>query len=133
MKAAFTVLISLGLLAFAVQTQAQDERKLRKDPTYSTHNYKHANKAATARRWESNAGVAVQQPSPADARLADYKKSVPNAQPAGGITVDHTPSMSLADRNYKIQRVSEPNNSDNNSYVKQRRQKSDSSSVIGND
>lgn len=32
----------------------QDERgKLRHDPTYSTHYYKHANKAATARKWRA--------------------------------------------------------------------------------
>ncbi|QIP14094.1 hypothetical protein G8759_16450 [Spirosoma aureum] len=131
MKIEFILLTGLGLLALAGQTHAQNDRKLRNDPTYSTHNYKHPNKAATARRWEEKTGVAVQQPAPGDVRLADYKKGLPNAEPVGGITVDHTPSVTLAERNYKIQRVGEPANSEG--LVRQRKRKTDSTSVIGND
>ncbi|GAB3885084.1 hypothetical protein [Spirosoma agri] len=133
MKNAIALLTGLSLLAFSTSTYAQDDRKLRNDPTYSTHNYKHPNKAAVARRWEDKEGVSVQQPSPGDARLADYKKAVPNAEPAGGITADHTPSTNLADRNYKIQRVGTSVNTSNEGIVKQRKRKSDSTSVNGNE
>jgi hypothetical protein len=109
MKTIHTYLIALGFLALASQVSGQDNQsKLRKDPTYSTHNYKHPNKAATARQWESKAGVAVQQPQAGNENLANYKRQVPNQAPTGGVTVDHTPSTDVADRNYKIQRISEP-------------------------
>lgn len=110
MKPRLFLLAGLSLMALAEPASAQDERRLRNDPTYSTHNYKHANKAAAARRWSENKGVAVQQPAPAETVLADYKKQVPGQRPAGGITVDHTPLTDVADRNYKIQRVNRPVN-----------------------
>ncbi|QJW90093.1 hypothetical protein HNV11_12265 [Spirosoma taeanense] len=102
MKTVLSLLTGLCLLALS--GQAQDDRKLRNDPTYSTHNYKHPNKAAAARRWEASEGVSVRQPAPGDARLADYKKQVPFQQPSGGVTVDHTPVQDVTVRNYKIQR-----------------------------
>lgn len=109
MKTIQTYLIALVFLAVASQVSGQDNRsKLRKDPTYSTHNYKHPNKAAAARQWEAPAGVAVQQPQSGNTNLANYKRQVPNQAPVGGVTVDHTPSTEVADRNYKIQRISEP-------------------------
>ncbi|MFD2574128.1 hypothetical protein ACFSUS_26060 [Spirosoma soli] len=127
MKTAIKLLAGIGLLAFAGQAYAQDERnaedsKLRNDPTYSTHNYKHPNKAATARRWEDKTGVAVGRPSSNVDRLANYKRQVPNQQPAGGITVNHTPSTDVADRNYKIQRPSLTPASDVN-VVRKRQEK----------
>lgn len=112
MKTINTYLTALGLLTLVGQTFGQDDqRKLRNDPTYSTHNYKHANKAATARKWQGNSGVAVEQPTvpagrPDQAGLANYKRQVPQA-PVGGVTVGHTPSADVADRNYKIQRPSQ--------------------------
>jgi len=133
MKIAIALVTGLSLLALSGSSQAQEDRKLRKDPTYSTHNYKHPNKAAVARRWEDKEGVSVQQPSPGDARLADYKKAVPNAEPAGGVTVDHTPSTNLADRNYKIQRLGAPVNTSNEGIVRQRKRTGDSTSVNGNE
>lgn len=134
MKTAIKFLAGLSLLAIAEQAPAQDEKKLRNDPTYSTANYKHANKAATARRWERKAEVAVQQPTATDTRLADYKKQVPNQEPAGGITVEHTPSTDVADRNYKIQRVNQPRETPNETFVKrQRKGKDNNGSVIGNE
>ncbi len=106
MKTINSCLIALGCLALAGPVCGQDNRSaLRNDPTYSTHNYKHPNKAATARQWEAKAGVAVEQPTPGNASLANYKRQLPNQAPVGGITVDHTPSASVADRNYKIQRT----------------------------
>lgn len=113
MKLLTIALVGAGILATACQSSAQDDRKLRNDPTYSTHNYKHANKAATARRWEDNAGVAVQQPQPGDANVANYKRQTPVQQPVGGVTVEHTPSTNVADRNYKMQR---PNQTSNAAY-----------------
>ena len=109
MKTATLILTALSLLALTEQACSQDkpdasQTKLRKDPTYSTHNYKHANKAAAARRWEAGSGVAVQPPAPGNAGLANYKRQAPGQPPVGGITVGHTPSTDVADRNYKMQR-----------------------------
>ncbi|HEX9957047.1 MAG TPA: hypothetical protein VGA96_07320, partial [Fibrella sp.] len=73
MKSITTLLIGICLLAYSVRAKAQDEDKLRKDPTYSTHNYKHPNKAAVARRWEAKEGVPVYKPLPQDIRLSNYK------------------------------------------------------------
>ena len=108
MKIISTSLLVLGWLALAEQACGQgDQRKLRNDPTYSTHNYKHPNKAATARKWEANSGVTVQTPTPGETSLANYKRQVPNQAPVGGVTVSHTPSTDVADRNYKMQRPSQ--------------------------
>ena len=105
MKTISTYLLMVAWLALADQACGQDDRrKLRNDPTYSTHNYKHANKAAAARKWEGNSGVAVEQPAPGQANLANYKRQAPNQVPVGGVTVSHTPSTDVADRNYKRQR-----------------------------
>ena len=98
------LLMGFGLLACNAPTKAQDEQKLRKDHTYSTHNYKHPNKAAAARRWENRGGIVVQTPAPQDTRLANYKNQLPGQQPVGGVTVPHRPDESLANRNYKMQK-----------------------------
>jgi len=49
-----------GLLGIhlALPAEGQDDDKLRRDPTYSIHNYKHPNKAATALRWAIEEGKA---------------------------------------------------------------------------
>jgi hypothetical protein len=134
MKSIVFLLVGISLTALSEQAFPQDDggKKPLYNPMYSTHNYKHPNMAAAARRWENKAGIAVQQPNPTDARLANYKNQMPNAEPVGGITIDHTPSSSLADRNYKIQRVSEPTPSVplQEYYVKKRK---DDRSIIGND
>ena len=46
-------LAMLGLLGLkmALSNDPQNDDKLRNDPTYSIHNYKQPNKAATALRW----------------------------------------------------------------------------------
>ncbi|MGF7214227.1 hypothetical protein GGR92_000367 [Spirosoma lacussanchae] len=131
MKLLHIALVGVALLATAVQSSAQDDRKLRKDPTYSTGNYKHANKAATARSWEKNTGVAVEQPAPTDANLANYKRQVPAQQPVGGVTVEHTPSTDVADRNYKMQRPSTVTNSSGTGIARKSRKNADTTSASG--
>ncbi|AKD55278.1 hypothetical protein [Spirosoma radiotolerans] len=133
MKSVVFLLTGISLLALSGQAFSQDDgaRKPLNNPMYSTHNYKHPNMAAAARRQESKAGVVVQQPASSDPRLANYKNQMPNQQPTGGIQIDHTPSASLADRNYKVQRVSEPKPTVpmDEYYVKKRRT---DSTTIGN-
>ncbi|GAB3944401.1 hypothetical protein GCM10028805_11870 [Spirosoma harenae] len=85
---------------------AQDDSKLRRDVTYSTHNYKHANKAATARQWDSKKGVTVNAPTLNQGPAISYKHQAPSPA-VGGVVATHTPEMDVAVRNYKIQRVSE--------------------------
>ncbi|SOD80773.1 hypothetical protein [Spirosoma fluviale] len=136
MKTILSLLVCISLLAMSGQAYSQNggDKKPLNNPMYSTHNYKHPNMAAKARSWENKTGVAVQQPTPTDARYANYKNQMPNAQPVGGITVDHTPAASLADRNYKIQRVSEPNAPmpSNEYYVKKRKNADTTDTNVGN-
>ena len=125
--------MALGWLALAEQACGQVDRgKLRHDPTYSTHNYKHANKAATARQWEANSGVAVQPPKPGETNLANYKRQVPNQAPVAGITVSHTPSTNVADRNYKMQRPNQATGAVRSGVAARRRTWADSLTITGN-
>ncbi|MVM37837.1 hypothetical protein GO730_09950 [Spirosoma sp. HMF3257] len=101
-----TYLFILALSGISILTaSAQDDSKLRKDATYSTHNYKHPNKAVVARRWENKQGTEVNAPGLTPGPMSSYKQPVPNAVPVGGVVVSHTPDMDVAKRNYKIQRV----------------------------
>nr|WP_293842046.1 hypothetical protein [uncultured Arsenicibacter sp.] len=102
MKTYINIIALIGLTAGTVF--AQDSDKLKKDVTYSTHNYKHANKAATARQWEQKKSVTVTAPALNQNQVANYKQPVPGAAPVGGVSVNHTPQVTLAERNYKIQR-----------------------------
>lgn len=103
-----TFIFTLGLISLTVLTaSAQDDRKLRKDATYSTHNYKHPNKAATAQRWTADKSLEVTPPSTAVNQLTNYKHQMPGLPPVGGVVLPHTPQTDVASRNYKIQRVSE--------------------------
>lgn len=132
MKTIQSYIIALGFLALATQVSGQDKQsKLRNDPTYSTHNYKHPNKAATARQWESKSGVVVEQPQSGNANLANYKRQVPNQAPVGGVTVDHTPSTDVADRNYKIQRPIQSANATRSDVANKKKKRSDDSSAVG--
>ena len=99
--------ISIFALSFlAVLTvSAQDGAKLRNDVTYSTHNYKHPNKAAVASKWKQNKGVTVNAPDLSNQQVANYKQPVPGTTPAAGIVVPHTPQVTIAERNYKIPRI----------------------------
>ncbi len=96
--------IAFSLLT-ALTVSGQDQAALRNDPTYSTHNYKHPNKAAAAATWANKEGIRVAAPGYNPQRVANYKQPKSGASPAVGIAVPHTPSASLAERNYKIQRV----------------------------
>ncbi|RIV17680.1 hypothetical protein DYU11_31030 [Fibrisoma montanum] len=103
MKTTLFIIALIGLSASMVS--AQDDRKLRSDGTYSVHNYKHANKAATARKWSAQVSVPVVAPTTGSGPVANYKQPVPGQLPTGGVTVPHTPLEDVALRNYKIQRV----------------------------
>ena len=76
----------------------------RNDPMYSTHNYKHPNKAAAVQRRSSEMGVTVNRPPTGTNQVANYKMPAMQRVPAGGITVPHTPDLGVANRNYKMPR-----------------------------
>ena len=92
-------------LLTALTVSGQNQAALRNDPTYSTHNYKHPNKAAAAAKWANKEGIRVVAPGNEQQRLANYKQPRSGVSPAVGVSTPHTPSTSLAERNYKIQRV----------------------------
>ncbi|MGA0558339.1 hypothetical protein ACO2Q8_16890 [Larkinella sp. VNQ87] len=104
MKTILKTFLGLAAIALAVTAVAQDKPdKLKRDPTYSTSNYKHPNKAAAARQWEPEAGIEFRkrkrrQPM----NIATYREQ----QRRGGIgdpaiAIPAAPSM--ANRNYKQQ------------------------------
>lgn len=129
-----TLLTAIGFFVLMGQAYAQSERstsepKPLNNPLYSTHNYKHPQAAAAARRWETKEGLTVKKPMPAETQVANYKSQMPIAQPVGSITVTHTPSVSLADRNYKIQRSSQSTVSPDEYYVKKQPRKGGSSTL----
>lgn len=100
-------LFTLALIGLAgLTTFAQDNNKLRKDVTYSVHNYKHGNKAAVARTWSDQKAVSVPAPGTVAGPIANYKHPMPGTQPSAGVTVEHTPEMDVAVRNYKMQGAS---------------------------
>ncbi|MVM30294.1 hypothetical protein GO755_09635 [Spirosoma sp. HMF4905] len=102
-----TYLFILALSGLSILTaSAQDDSKLRNDVTYSANNYKHPNKAAAARKWETKQGTEVNAPGLTPGPMISYKRPVPNVVPTGGVVVAHTPDRDLAKHNYKIQRVS---------------------------
>ena len=102
-----TYLFVLALSGLSILTaSAQDDAKLRKDFTYSANNYKHPNKAAAARKWETKQGIEVNAPGLARGPMTSYKQPIPNSVPVGGVVVAHTPDRDLAKHNYKNQRVS---------------------------
>ncbi|MFD1140317.1 hypothetical protein ACFQ4C_04325 [Larkinella insperata] len=92
----------LGLLAIALAIPALAQDKLKNDPTYSTSNYKHPNKAAAARQWEPEKGIEFKRRKARPQNIASYREQ----QRRGGIgdpaiAVPATPSV--ANRNYKQQ------------------------------
>ncbi|QJD80054.1 hypothetical protein [Spirosoma rhododendri] len=103
MKATNFWLLGIALVALSNWSCAQDKPSWANDPTYSTSNYKHPNKAQAARQASTKQAVSVTAPATGDGQLANYKRQRPNQAPVGGVTVDHIPSASLANRNYKIQ------------------------------
>ncbi len=116
MKTAPLLIVFLSLLAGVTGVYAQSRRDVQSvkplnNPLYSSHNYKHPQAAAAARSWENKSAVGVSSPVATETQLANYKHQMPNRKPVGGIVVPHTPSTNLADRNYKIQRLSVPRRS----------------------
>jgi hypothetical protein len=109
--------LMLGL-AMGIAAQAQD--KLKSDPGYSPHNYKHANKAAEASKWPENRGLSLTVPTYDAARISpdanNYKRpgGLPHRETgivrfrAGEIDTETNPSRSP--RNYKAQHRVLPNN-----------------------
>ena len=86
--------------------------KPRHDLGYSTGNYKHANKADSAQKWQGKGGVPVKRPTAGGKNLSTYKRQIPNQAPVGGITVAHTMlKTDSAGRNYKMQRPSQSTSS----------------------
>lgn len=95
-------LTCLGLLAIAFAIPAMAQNKVKNDPTYSTANYKHPNKAAVARQMEPEEGIEFRRRKRKPQNLATYREEQRRggiADPAIAIPV--TPS--LANRNYKQQ------------------------------
>lgn len=97
-----TIAACAGLLAIALALPALSQDKLKNDPTYSTANYKHPNKAAAARQWEPEQGIEFKRRKNRPQNIASYREQ----QRRGGIgdpaiAIPATPSM--ANRNYKQQ------------------------------
>ncbi|GAB3249882.1 hypothetical protein GCM10027347_07280 [Larkinella harenae] len=100
-----TYIFALALSGLSIAAvSAQDVAKNRNDGTYSTHNYKHPNKAAVARKWASQKGTEINAPGLDNRAVANYKQPVPNAEPVDGFVVPHNAQENLANRNYKFQR-----------------------------
>jgi hypothetical protein len=126
MKSSLLLLAGFALLAAAAS--AQDDSKLRNDPTYSTQNYKHANKAAKARQWETGSGVTVQAPATTGNQVANYKQQRPNQPSVGGVSVEYTSNERLANRNYKQQ---QPLSANTNADVARKNRKVKEGSTTG--
>ncbi|MGV3558569.1 hypothetical protein [Larkinella arboricola] len=103
MKTYFFAFAFIGLLGLTAS--AQDDAKRRNDVTYSTHNYKHPNKSAVARKWAAEKGSEISVPGFDQKRVANYKQQVVRTEPVDGLIVPHTAQENLANRNYKMQRV----------------------------
>jgi hypothetical protein len=100
MKTIALILLGAGLLQQPASAQ-QPVPPVSRHPMISVHNYKHADKAAQARREQAGRGGAVAAPAPGQTNLANYKRQGVPTRPAGGLTVPHTPDTVLANRNYK--------------------------------
>jgi hypothetical protein len=106
MKVAMQTLAGLLAVALAIPATAQDTRSRsveQSDPTYSTRNYKHPNKAAAAQQWEPEASIEFRQrkrrfpQSIASYREEQRRGGMPNS----AIAVPASPT--LVNRNYKQQ------------------------------
>ena len=103
------LLIAAALVGVvAINTAMAQDEKLKRDVTYSTHNYKHPNKAAVARKWENRTAVVVPAQGPQRMASADYKNQPVSAIQRGGIVVPVDPNSNFANWNYKMQRPMGP-------------------------
>ncbi|QHV94653.1 hypothetical protein [Spirosoma endbachense] len=91
-----------GLLLVA-PAFSQNRAEVYNDPTYSTHNYKHPNKAIEAQRVEASIGTNVPAATSTDRILADYKPQIHSNYASGSITVDYKSPRNTGDWNYKTQ------------------------------
>ena len=103
MKTYLFAFVFIGL--FGLTALAQDDTKRRNDVTYSTHNYKHPNKAAVARKWANEKGTQISATGFDQKLVTNYKQPVLRTEGVEGLVVPHTAQENLADRNYKMQRV----------------------------
>ncbi len=108
MKTLIHLLATAAFSTLSLPTDAQNDPNWRNDPTYSTHNYKHANKVAAVKRRALEPGVTVNFPKPGATRFANYKMPLLEQAPAGGVVLPHTPGADLAERNYKMSRPLRP-------------------------
>nr|WP_293836099.1 hypothetical protein [uncultured Arsenicibacter sp.] len=90
----------LGLIA-AGPAVSQDA-KLKRDVTYSTHNYKHPNKAQVARKWEQSPSVRTSDFAGREVVTGDYKKpaTIITQQPTPQLAFEVKPEREI-NRNYK--------------------------------
>ncbi len=90
----------LGLIV-AGPALSQDA-KLKRDVTYSTHNYKHPNKAQVARKWEQSPGVRTSDLTERQVVTGDYKKpaTIVTQQPTPQLAFEVKPEREI-NRNYK--------------------------------
>ena len=98
--------ICIGCLLWPCLSQAQDA-KLRRDVTYSTHNYKHPNKAAQARKWEQPATVDVNAPASVASRNYKQPMNATEQPQEEGIVLRANRDQLDMDRNYKNQHPSQ--------------------------
>lgn len=75
---------------------------IRRDGTYSIHNYKHTNKAAQAHRPTGSDGIRVRYPQPGLVQTASYKTPGSGLLPVGGVVIDHQLNNALVGSNYKM-------------------------------
>ena len=104
MKTVWKTCLGLLAIALAIPATSQDNDKLKRDPTYSTGNYKHSNKAKAAREWEPESGITFRIRKRQPQNIASYREQ----QRRGGIgdpaiAIPAKPSM--ANRNYKHQNL----------------------------
>ncbi len=126
-----SVLIAILLLTGSV-AMAQKSSPVRNDHTYSTHNYKHPNKATEARQWEQKGAITVTPPTELPA-LANYKQSVPGRNSAGGVTISTNGPASIASRNYKAGNNQIQSTDDARSANRKRARPATDSSAAGNE
>jgi hypothetical protein len=103
MKTVVTTLWGVFGLLLVAPAFSQNRAGLYNDLTYSTHNYKQANKAIEAQRVEATISTNVPAASSADRILADYKPQIHSNYASGSITVDYKSPGNTGDWNYKTQ------------------------------
>lgn len=78
MKSTQVSLYTFGILAVSMLISSnlfgQTASKYRSDATYSTHNYKHPNKASAARQWNPEASLTLRASNTQQLGLGDYKR-----------------------------------------------------------